>query len=349
MDPKKVGSAKVEERVTAQDLLQKYRNEGAKSLTAQDLEQVLVLEDLSPIFEYADRVRYENFGDYIDIRAILEFSNCCRRACRYCGLNRENMSVVRYRMDIEEIVKVSLSAHEAGYRTIVLQSGEDPFYTVDMLCEIVRRIKAESELFITLSCGERELHEFDRLAECGADRYLLKHETADREIYSALHPCGTLDGRVSCLRRIKQAGLETGSGFMIGLPKQRPETIAKDLILLRELECDMAGIGPFIPSPNTPLSEHPAGSTDLTKRAVALARLLLPKVNLPATTSLGVLDSKEKDSIFSCGANVIMRKVTPQKYERHYSIYPNQIKVDDIQKERKDLEDMIRRLGRVPR
>ncbi|MDO5061732.1 MAG: [FeFe] hydrogenase H-cluster radical SAM maturase HydE [Peptostreptococcaceae bacterium] len=335
--------------MTAEDFLQKYRNEGAESLTAKDLEEVLGLEDFSPIFALADRVRYENFGDIVDIRAILEFSNHCRRACRYCGLNRENHSVVRYRMEIDEIVEVTLSAYRAGYRTIVLQSGEDPFYTVEMLCEIVRRIKAGSELFITLSCGERKLEDYQKLFECGADRYLLKHETADREIYQELHPCGTLEGRVECLREIKRSGYEAGSGFMIGLPNQSLETIAKDVLLLRELHCDMAGIGPFIPSPNTPLSEHPAGSTELTKRAVALARLLLPKANLPATTSLGVLDSKEKDSVFSCGANVIMRKVTPQKYEQHYSIYPNEIKVDDVRKERKKLEDFILGLGRIPR
>lgn len=335
--------------MTAEDFLQKYRSEGAESLTAKDLEEVLGLEDFSPIFALADRVRYENFGDIVDIRAILEFSNHCRRACRYCGLNRETLSVVRYRMEIDEIVEVTLSAYRAGYRTIVLQSGEDPFYTVDMLCEIVRRIKADSELFITLSCGERKLEDYKKLFECGADRYLLKHETADREIYRELHPCGTLEDRVECLREIKRCGYETGSGFMIGLPDQSLQTIAKDVLLLWELHCDMAGIGPFIPSPNTALSEHPAGSTELTKRAVALARLILPKANLPATTSLGVLDSKEKNSVFSCGANVIMRKVTPQKYEQHYSIYPNEIKVDDVLEERKKLEAFILGLGRIPR
>ncbi len=329
--------------------LHKYHRGGADALKKEDLASVLALDDFSAIYELADEIRQKNFGNIIDIRAILEFSNFCRRACRYCGLNRENRSVVRYRMSIDEIVEVSVAAVEAGYKTIVLQSGEDPFYTVDMLCEMVQKIKARCRVFITLSCGERNLTDYDRLFECGADRYLLKHETADKEIYAELHPCGTLNNRVDCLRRIKQAGYETGSGFMIGLPNQDLETIAQDVLLLKELDCDMAGIGPFIPSPDTDLRDQPSGSTELTKRAVALARILLPKANLPATTSLGVLDNSEKNSVFSCGANVIMRKVTPQKYEQFYSIYPSDIKVDNIKEEREKLEDMIRGLGRVPR
>lgn len=330
-------------------ILEEYEQFGADTLTRERLLYLLEQDDFSPVYDCADRVRRLHFGDVIDIRAILEFSNYCRRGCRYCGLNRDNRSVHRYRMSIDEIVTVSIAANRAGYRTIVLQSGEDPFYTVDMLSDMVRRIKHEADMAITLSCGERPLEEYDRLFESGADRYLLKHETSDKEIYQALHPCGTLDNRVACLKRIKTAGYETGSGFMIGLPQQSLQTIVDDVLLLKELRCDMAGIGPFIPSPNTPLSTHSAGSTEITKRAVALARLLLPKANLPATTSLGVLDSKEKDSVFSCGANIIMRKVTPQKYEQHYSIYPNAIKVDDIRQERQNLEAFIRGLGRIPR
>ncbi len=335
--------------LTAKDFLEKLGVCGADGITEDDLEAMLKLEYFGELFAAADRVRYENFGDVIDIRAILEFSNHCRRACRYCGLNRANRQLVRYRMTRDEIVEKAVEAWEAGYRTIVLQSGEDPFYTVEKLCEIITAIKARTQMAITLSCGERALEDYDRLFVCGADRYLLKHETADEQIYDALHPCGTLANRKACLRKIKQSGYETGSGFMIGLPGQTARTIAKDILLLKELGCDMAGIGPFIPSPNTELHDREAGSAEMTKRAVALTRLLLPKANLPATTSLGVLDPKQKDSIFSCGANVIMRKVTPQKYEQYYSIYPNEIEVDDVQKERSELEEWIRKMDREPR
>ncbi len=333
----------------AEQFLKKYHAQGIDSITEDDLELVLGAEDFSKIIELADCLRRENFGDIIDIRAILEFSNCCRRACRYCGLNRANKDVQRYRMEAEEIVDVVAQAAAAGYRTIVLQSGEDPFYTSEMICDIVKRIKSRTDIFITLSIGERALEDYEAFAKIGADRYLLKHETADAALYDLLHPCGTLENRVRCLNKTKSLGYETGSGFMIGLPHQTNRTIAKDVLLLKKIGCDMAGIGPFIPSPGTTLSEHPAGSIELTKRAVALTRLLLPKANLPATTSLGVLDNDAKNSIFSCGANIIMRKVTPQKYEEHYSIYPNQIKVKDIVKERQDLEEMIRSLGRIPR
>ena len=329
--------------------LEKYHRQGAASLTEDDLTSVLGAEDFSKIFTLADRVRFENFSDIIDIRAIIEFSNHCRRACRYCGLNRMNRAVQRYRMAVEEIVEVTAQAFEAGYRTVVLQSGEDLFYTREMICEMVEKIKARMDIFVTLSCGERELSDYQAFAEAGADRYLLKHETADAMLYASLHPCGTLENRVNCLHRIKSLNYETGSGFMIGLPDQTDRTLAKDLLLLREIDCDMAGIGPFIPSPGTDLRNHPSGSIELTKRAVALARLLLPKANLPATTSLGVLSVDARDSIFSCGANVIMRKVTPQKYEEHYSIYPNKIQVRDIEAERRDLEKMIRSMGRIPR
>ena len=174
---------------------------------------------------------------------------------------------------------------------------------------IVREIKRLGAA-VTVSCGEMTAEAYAYLKASGADRYLLKHETADPKLYGMLHPCGTLKNRIDCLKILKSLGFETGSGFMIGLPGQTLETIAEDLLLLKEIGCDMAGIGPFIPHPDTELKDFPSGSIELTKRAVALARILLPKCNLPATTSLGVLDAQEKNNIFSCGANVIMRKVT---------------------------------------
>lgn len=313
----------------------------------RELASLLKMEDFSSIYAEADRVRKVNVSDVVYIRSILEFSNHCRRQCRYCGLNCTNRKAKRFRMKPEEIVSTARQAWDAGYKTVVLQSGEDPFYTPQLLGELVREIK-KTGIQITLSCGEMSFEDYSYLKECGADRYLLKQETADPEIYRALHPDSQLEERISCLKNLKKLGYETGSGFMIGLPGQSLETIAADILLIHEIGCDMAGIGPFIPHPDTPLKNLPHGSTELTKRAVALTRILMPEINLPATTSLGVLDTEEKNSVFFCGANVIMRKITPDAYKKLYEIYPADLGETDIYKERRELEEMIHRLGRIP-
>ena len=312
-----------------------------------ELVRLLALEDFNPVYERADAVRRENVGDEVHIRAIIEFSNICCRRCRYCGINSTNKSIIRYRMSADEIVETAEKAVEAGYRTIVLQSGEDPCFHKETMGEIVKAIK-QMGAAVTLSCGELTPGELAYLKECGADRYLLKHETADPVLYRQLHPCGTLEERVECLRTISSLGYETGSGFMIGLPGQSLKTIADDLLLLRQLQCSMAGIGPFIPHPDTPLAHEKEGSPELTKRAVALARLVLPKANLPVTTSLGVINQKEKENAFACGANVIMKKVTPDPYKEAYQIYPAKLEKTDIRKDRNLLEEQIRGLGRIP-
>lgn len=311
------------------------------------LERLLTLNDFSEVFGEADRVRRARKGDAVQIRAILEFSNHCRRSCRYCGLRRENRGLTRYRMQVSEIVAAANEAADAGYRTIVLQSGEDPWYDVDTLVSIVREVKLTG-MAVTLSCGERTDEDYAQLRQAGADRYLIKHETADPELYRILHPCGTLEERVHCLKRIKQLGYETGSGFMVGLPTQTASTLAQDLCLLKELGCHMAGIGPFIPHPDTPLADQAPGDTELVKRCVALARLLLPDGNLPATTALGVLSAGEKGNVFSCGANVVMRKVTPDPYKSLYEIYPAKLTPTSVREDRLALEDELRKLDRIP-
>lgn len=304
-------------------------------------------EEFREVYEVADETRAAHMGDIVPIRAILEFSNICRRSCAYCGLNCQNTHAARYRMTPEEMVSTAEAAARAGYRTIVLQSGEDPFFTPRLLAQIVTAIK-KTGMTVTLSCGEMPESDYAYLREQGADRYLLKHETADSALYACLHPDGTLENRVNCLRALKRLGYDTGSGFMIGLPGQTARTIAADLLLLRELSCDMAGIGPFIPHPDTPLGGAAPGSTELTKRAVALTRLLLPDCHLPATTALGVMNPAEKNDIFSKGANVIMRKVTPDGYKEKYEIYPAALLPTDIPGERAQLECQIRALGRIP-
>ncbi len=317
------------------------------NFTRESIIQLLAQENFSPIFQEADALRRTRKGEEIQIRALLEFSNHCRRMCQYCGLNRTNTALPRFRLEPGEILETALEAVEAGYRTVVLQSGEDGWYKPEDIGTIVREIKRHGAA-VTLSCGEVPEEVFRYWRECGADRYLLKHETADPELYARLHPDSSLEARVHCLRIIHSLGYETGGGFMIGLPGQTMETVAADLLLLKELDCHMAGIGPFIPHPETLLREASSGSTELTKRAVALARLLLPEANLPATTSLGVLDSDEKRSVFDCGANVIMQKVTPARVRKLYEIYPSRLTDRTISAGRQAVEEEIRGLGRIP-
>lgn len=318
-----------------------------KEYTMETLTNLLSLNDFNTYYKEADQVRKENVGDEIQIRALLEFSNYCKRQCSYCGLNCFNKETHRFRMTPEEIIESANSAHEVGYKTIVLQSGEDSFFTAKILGEIVKEIK-KTGIKITLSCGEFSYDDYAYLRECGADRYLLKQETADEEIYRMIHPDSTLEQRVACLKNLKKLGFETGSGFMIGLPNQTNETIAKDLLLLKEIGCHMAGIGPFIPHPNTKLKDIPSGNTELTKKAVALARLILPKANLPATTSLGVIDKSQKRSVFDCGANVVMQKITPNNLKRFYEIYPSSLLDFTIEQGRKNIENEIIEMGRIP-
>lgn len=319
-----------------------------------EIQRSVLLEALSgsqdgALFAEADALCHETKGNVVEIRAILEFSNYCGRGCNYCGLRAGNRALSRYRMGEEEIVKTAKAAAEAGYRTLVLQSGEDRYYTLARLLPIVRQIH-ETGIAITLSVGEQDTPTLEALFAAGADRYLLKHETADPVLYKRLHPEGTLAERVAVLREIKRIGYETGGGFMIGLPGQTLETVADDLLLINSIGCHMAGIGPFVPNPKTPLADAAEGDVLLTLRAVALLRLLLPNCNLPATTSLGVLDQGSRDLVFSSGANVIMRKVTPPGYREAYEIYPGKGgEIRSILEERKALEEYIYSLNREPR
>lgn len=316
-------------------------------LDTNSIAKILALKDFSSYFQQADDIRKENVGDDIKIRALLEFSNYCSRNCSYCGLNCYNKSVKRFRLTEKEIINNVQIAYENGYKTIVLQSGEDKYFTPKILGDIVKEIK-KNDIDITLSCGELKFDDYKYLRECGADRYLLKHETSDENIYSNLHKGYTLKQRIDCLKWIKSVGLETGSGFMIGLPNQTLETIANDILLLKELECDMAGIGPFIAHKETELNGSENGSVELTLRAVALARIILPKANLPATTALGVIDIVKKRNIFSCGANVVMQKITPNNVKRLYEIYPSNLVDLTIEQGRKNIEQEIISLGKNP-
>ena len=300
------------------------------------------------LFASADRVKQKYFGNFVDIRAIIEFSNYCRCSCLYCGLRAENRTLHRYRMTPEEIVERAKQVWDAGYHTVILQSGEDLAYTKDTLAQIIRQIKGYCPIQITLSVGERSLEEYACWKEAGADRYLIKHETADETLYNSLHPHSTFERRLECQRQLKELGYTLGSGFMVGLPGQTEETLAKDILLLREMKVDMAGIGPYISHDETPLKGSPHGSSFLTLRVLAAARLVNQRVWLPSTTALNLKGGLQ--NALHCGASVIMQKATPQKYAKYYDIYPGREHQDiDLARQLKQIKEYLQSMAMTGR
>jgi biotin synthase len=302
----------------------------------------------------ADRIRQERCGDAVLLRGIVEISNICNQSCHYCGLRKENKTLTRYHMGEEEIMDAIGKIREAGISTVVLQSGEDKT-DIKWLASLIRRIRGESDLFVTLSLGERPQKDYSALRDAGADRYLLKHETASRKLFEALRPGSSYTSRRNDLRLFKERGWETGAGCMVGLPSQTMEDRADDLLFMKAIEADMVGIGPFIPHRATPLARHPAGTSDMTLKMVSLTRLLLPKANIPATTSLGVLDPAGRTKALQGGANVVMLDFTPENYRKHYDIYPGKTYVTKEQDHTlplllRELENIGRTMGRdLPR
>jgi biotin synthase len=272
----------------------------------------------------ADSVREQTMGSDVHLRGLIEFSNICRNDCCYCGLRRSNSSVRRYRMTVEEILETARLGVKLGYGTVVLQSGEDLWYDSHLIAQIICKIK-ELGVAVTLSLGEREPWEYSLWREAGADRYLLRHETADFELYRKLNPGMSLEHRVFLLRTLKQMDYQVGSGFMVGLPGQTPESLVQDLRLLQELDVEMAGLGPFICNPETPLEGSSSGTMEATLTMVALTRLLLPLAHIPATTALGSMDPKGRERALQAGANVIMPNLTPVTYREDYQLYPGKI------------------------
>lgn len=282
-------------------------------------------EELDQLYRQADRVRREQVGDEVHLRAILEISNHCRRECLYCGINCRAEGVERYRIDPDEIIELGQKIHEKGYMTLVLQSGEDPFFTAERMERIIRGIRqAAPGMAITLSLGERDEETYARWREAGADRYLLKHETSDETLYHRLNPGMSYSERIACLRTLKKLGYQTGSGVMIGLPGQTLSSLARDVLLFRELDIDMIGAGPFISVPGlkTPCSR--ARREDLSYRVLALNRLVCRDAHLPVTTALSTLTEDQARLLaLQRGANVVMPNETPSRYRRLYTIYPN--------------------------
>lgn len=299
------------------------------------------------LFAAADRVREARLGEEVQLRGLIEFSNYCRRDCRYCGLRGGNGRRPRYRMTGEEIVAAVKGAVSLGYGTVVLQSGEDPHYRADMMAALLRWIKAECEVAVTLSIGERSEAEYRQMREAGADRFLLRIETSSRELYRTLHPDGSWEARLECLRSLGRLGYQVGSGVMVGLPGQSLEMLADDLLFLQSLDLDMIGVGPFIPHPETPLAAAAGGSVQVALRFIACLRLLCPEAHIPATTALGALHPEGRRRALQAGANVLMPNCTPPEYRTQYELYPGRSYTEDTPEEaRRRAERMVVELGR---
>ncbi|MBI4720570.1 MAG: [FeFe] hydrogenase H-cluster radical SAM maturase HydE [Chitinivibrionia bacterium] len=283
-------------------------------------------EDLLRLYQRADEVRKEKMGDEVFIRGIIEFSNICARNCHYCGIRAGNKGVSRYAMDADEILETAYSMVGTEKTTVVLQSGETPAFTDEELGEIIRRIKGETGLSVTLSVGSRPLETYRYWHDCGMDRYLLRFETSDPELFRRLRPGSTLEERLRCLYDLKAAGVQTGSGFMIGLPGETLQVLADNILLCRTLDLDMIGIGPFIPHPDTPLGDEKNAYDDNREmffKAIAVLRIFNPDAHIPATTAFdAVFPDEGRNRVLKVGGNIFMPNNTPLKYRKDYLLYP---------------------------
>lgn len=315
-------------------------------LQREDVMVLLQLEngnDVEALFQAADLMRKRVVGDTVDIRACLEFSNYCRKNCLYCGLRRDNRELMRYRMSSEEILEVALRVHHAGIKTLILQSGEDQYYTVAEICKLLKAIKKRTGMRITLSIGERTRDEYEAFKEAGANNYLLKIETVNKKLFSYLHPGDRWEERDAHTGWLKELGYVVGSGNIVGLPGQTMEDLADDICYFRDAGVHMLGIGPFIPPPDTPLAVYSAGTALLTWKVIAAARLAIRNVFIPSTTALATLSREAQKKGLAVGANTVMIIVTPEKYRARYQIYPNKLAVDLSW-----TMEMISGLGRKP-
>lgn len=271
------------------------------------------------LFKAADEVRKKYLGDEVHLRGLIEFTNICKRNCMYCGLRRDNKNLNRYRLSHEEIIDFAKKAVGYGYKTLVLQGGEDDYYTVERLVPIVKDLKALG-VALTLSIGERPFEEYEALKKAGADRFLLRIETTDRELYEELDPGMSHENRIQCLKNLRKLGYEVGSGCLVGLPGQKIESLADDILFFKELDVDMNGIGPFIPNEDTPLKDAEGGQFELALKVMAIVRLLLPDINIPATTAMETLNKQGRVIALQCGANVVMPNVTEGEYRKLYAL-----------------------------
>ena len=302
-----------------------------QKLTKEEFIEILKQQDDPDIRELlkeeAVRLRKHYYGTKVFTRGLIEFTNHCKNDCYYCGIRRSNKNAKRFRLSQEDILACCENGYELGFRTFVLQGGEDVWYTDAKLVEIIRRIKTlYPECAVTLSVGEKSYESYKAYKEAGADRYLLRHETADEQHYGVLHPAEmSLANRKQCLYDLKKLGYQVGAGFMVGSPGQSVETLAEDLLFLQELQPQMVGIGPFIPHHDTCFAEKSAGSVEETLFLLSVIRILLPTVLLPATTALGTMDPQGREKGLLAGANVVMPNLSPIKTRKQYDLYDNKI------------------------
>lgn len=302
-----------------------------------------------PLFCAADKVRKNYVGDDIHLRGLIEFSNYCKQNCHYCGLRKDNKNIKRYRLTEKEIINVAKNASEQGYKTIVLQSGEDLYYNVEKMIYIISEIK-KFDVALTLSIGEKTYDEYEVYKKAGADRFLLRIETTDENLYENLDPEMNWNNRIKCLTDLKKLNFEVGTGCLVGLPDQTLESLADDILFFKKINADMIGIGPFLPNKDTPLGhlEKDNNNFELAIKVMAITRLLLPDINIPATTAMATFNKDGYKIALQSGANVIMPNITPDKYSKLYEIYPEKFSVDETpEKTLKTTLDIIQNIDRT--
>ena len=306
-------------------------------------------EELTALLrEKAVEKRRDIYGDTVFVRGLIEIGNICKNDCLYCGLRKSNSRCERYRLTREEIVACADEGAELGFRTFVLQGGEDPFFTDEYLTVLIKEIKRRHpDCAVTLSLGERSKESYQALFDAGADRYLLRHETADKTHYGKLHPNEmSFENRMKCLAALREIGYQVGCGFMVGSPYQTEKELAKDLKFIETFRPDMCGIGPFIPHAQTPFADQKAGTAELTCYLLSVIRLIYPNVLLPATTALGTVDPQGREKGILSGANVVMPNLSPVSVRKKYMIYDNKICTGEESAQCKDcLQRRIQSIG----
>ncbi|WP_313346156.1 [FeFe] hydrogenase H-cluster radical SAM maturase HydE [Sedimentibacter sp.] len=316
-------------------------------------EFVKLIENRTPeaadyLFEKARAVRHKYYSKDIYLRGLIEFTNYCKNDCYYCGIRKSNKNAIRYRLTKEQILECCKIGYELGFRTYVLQGGEDPFFTDNNLIEIIREIKQNyPDCAVTLSIGEKSYRSYKAYFKAGADRYLLRHETASEEHYNKIHPKElSLSNRKQCLRNLKEIGYQVGSGFMVGSPYQTTENLVEDLLFIKELNPEMVGIGPFIPHHDTPFKEFKGDNGELTLFMIGIIRLMIPNVLLPSTTALGTIDPNGREKGILSGANVVMPNLSPVNVRDKYLLYDNKICTGDESAEcRHCMENRMNKIG----
>lgn len=317
---------------TLVEIIDQIKNE--QTIQREQLQTLLTTTDeqaINYLRDTARKVADDIYGKQVFIRGLIEFTNYCKNDCIYCGIRRSNPNAQRYRLTEEEILSCCVNGYELGFRTFVLQGGEDPYFSDERICDIVAKIKQDyPDCAVTLSIGEKDKASYQAFYDAGADRYLLRHETADKTHYQSLHPAEmSFQHRIQCLYDLKKIGYQVGCGFMVGSPGQTVDTLYEDLMFIKKLQPHMVGIGPFIPQKDTPFGQEPAGTMEQTLRLLSIIRLIHPHVLLPSTTALGTIHPLGREKGIQAGANVVMPNLSPVAVREKYKLYDNKICTGD--------------------